>query len=59
MNKYEKLIIVSYIIGAIGLLCIVGGITFEIVDFYNDYKCSTTSDIKWYYENNCMRYWKD
>ena len=28
-----------------------------IIDFYNDYKCSTTTDIRWFLDNNCMRYY--
>lgn len=27
-----------------------------LIDFYNDYQCSTTQDIKWYVDNNCIRY---
>ena len=30
-----------------------------LIDFYNDYKCSTTTDIKWYNEHNCIRYCKE
>ena len=28
-----------------------------MIDFYNDYKCSTTTDIRWFLDNNCMRYY--
>ena len=27
-----------------------------LIDFYNDYQCSTTQDIKWYVDNNFIRY---
>ena len=27
-----------------------------IIDFKNDYDCSTTTDVDWYVEHNCMRY---
>ena len=36
-----------------GLLMIIAGV---LMEFYNDYKCSTTTDIKWFTENNCMRF---
>ena len=29
---------------------------FVIVDFKNDYDCSTTYDPNWYIEHNCQRY---
>lgn len=29
---------------------------FVIIDFKNDYDCSTTTDINWYMEHNCTRY---
>jgi len=29
---------------------------FMIVDFKNDYDCSTTTDMSWYIEHNCKRY---
>lgn len=31
--------------------------TYTMIDFYNDYKCSTTTDIRWFLDNNCMRYY--
>ena len=53
MRKEYKIAIVLAIIGA---LMIVSWVIYEMVDFYNDYKCSTTKDINWFIENNCMRY---
>ena len=53
MRKEYKIAIVLAIIGA---LMIVSGVIYEMVDFYNDYKCSTAKDINWFMENNCMRY---
>lgn len=44
------------IILIIGIIMILLGIFWQIIDFYNDYKCSTTKDINWFMENNCMRY---
>ena len=53
MKKEYK---VSIVLAVIGILMIVSGIIYGIVDFYNDYKCSTTNDINWFIDNNCMRY---
>ena len=47
---------VSYVLAIIGEVMIVSGVIYEMVDFYNDYQCSTTKDINWFMENNCMRY---
>ena len=48
-----EIIIVLLILIFIGI-----GILFvyEIKQFYNDYKCSTTTDINYYVENNCKRF---
>lgn len=52
-KKYKAVIVVLVITGIlIGVLIAV----YEMVDFYNDYKCSTTRDIDWFMDNNCMRY---
>lgn len=53
MKKEYK---VSIVLAVIGILMVILGIIYGIVDFYNDYKCSTTKDINWFMENNCMRY---
>lgn len=45
----------------VGIIIIIIAIVYQIIDFYNDYKCSTSQDINWFMENNCMRYverWK-
>ena len=54
-DKYE-----NYILGATGALCLLVLIIFMIVvvDFYNDYKCSTTTDPEYFKENNCIRYFE-
>lgn len=49
----KKGIIVALVLAVIGVLMIIAGV---LVDFYLDYQCSTTTDIKWFIENNCMRY---
>lgn len=53
MRKEYKITIVLAIIGA---LMIVSGVIYKMVDFYNDYQCSTSQDINWFMKNNCMRY---
>ena len=52
-EKRIKIVIALFI-----LMVIILGILFllEFIDFYNDYKCSTSQDINWFMENNCMRY---
>lgn len=32
------------------------GITLTMIDFYNDYQCSITTDVKWFIENDCVKY---
>ena len=52
-EKTIKIVIALFI-----LMFIVLGILFliEIIDFYNDYKCSTTTDVNYYIDNNCRRF---
>ena len=49
----KKGIIVALVLAVIGVLMIITGV---LMEFYNDYKCSTTTDVKWFTENNCMRF---
>ena len=53
MKKEYK---IAIILAIIGVVMIFSGVIYEMVDFYNDYKCSITKDINWFMENNCMRY---
>ena len=57
-EKRIKIVIALFI-----LMVIVLGILFllEFIDFYNDYKCSTTTDVNYYIDNNCRRFerWKN
>ena len=46
----------SYVLAIIGAVMIIAGIIYKIVDFYNDYQCSTSQDINWFMENNCIKY---
>lgn len=55
MEKYKKYLI---IIAIFFILIILGLFIYELIDFYNDYQCSTTNDLEWFLKNNCMRYIK-
>lgn len=44
------------IILIIEIIMILLGIFWQIIDFYNNYKCSTTKNIDWFMNNNCMKY---
>ena len=46
------LVIITCTIASIILIAFI----FMIIDFKNDYDCSTTTDPEWYVEHNCMRY---
>ena len=50
--------IVNSFIALFILMFIVFGILFliEFIAFYNDYKCSTTTDVSYYIDNNCRRF---
>ena len=52
-EKTIKIVIALFI-----LMVIILGILFliEIIDFYNDYKCSITTDVNYYIVNNCRRF---
>ena len=52
-EKRIKIAIALYILMAIilGILSLL-----EFIDFYNDYKCSTTTDVTYYIDNNCRRF---
>ena len=52
-EKRIKIVIELFI-----LMFIVLGILFliELKDFYDDYKCSTTTDVGYYIDNNCRRF---
>lgn len=45
------IILIILIFIGIGILFV-----YEIKEFYEDWKCSTTTDINYYIENNCKRF---
>ena len=52
-EKFVNIIITLFILMIIvlGILLLI-----EFIDFYNDYKCSTTTDVNYYINNNCRRF---
>lgn len=52
----ERLRKLAIILIIIAIVMILTGILLTLVNFYNDYQCSTTTDIKWFIENDCMRF---
>lgn len=53
-NLYYTLIaLLCLLMVGIGILFVI-----ELKEFYEDYKCSTTTDIKYYIKNNCIRFYK-
>ena len=59
MDLEEKWLDIGVIITGCILIAIFGVIVWVLVDFKNDYDCSTTTDIEWYEEHNCIRYCKE
>lgn len=49
VNTFIALFILMFIV--LGILFLI-----EFIDFYNDYKCSTTTDVNYYIDNNCRRF---
>lgn len=45
-------------IGCLLALSILGLIIYTIIDFRNDYICSTTTDMNYFVEHNCIRYYE-
>lgn len=57
MNERLSNLLIALII--ISIVMTLTGILLTLINFYNDYQCSTTTDIKWFIENNCMRFMED
>ena len=55
MDSSTRIVFVCIVIG---ILLILIGFIFGIIDFHKDYQCSTTTDPKWFIEHDCMRYVK-
>lgn len=54
-NKIENIIFYIFLGIIIIFIFFVIGI---MIDFYNDYKCSTTNDNNYFVKNKCERYLK-
>lgn len=48
-----------FILVILGFFMIIIGIIFSLIDFYNDYECSVTTDYKYWKSHNCIRYCKE
>lgn len=57
--KTEKLINAILVIVLIGVVAFVGWFIYELDDMIKDHQCSTTTDIKWYVDNDCLKYYKN
>lgn len=55
MEVNEKVI---FVITVLGVFLIILGILFTLIDLHNDYICSNTTDIEYWQENNCMKYYE-
>lgn len=53
VTKFEK-IMLGLILTILAIL--IGLFIYVMIDFKNDYDCSTTTDVDWYIEHNCMKY---
>lgn len=54
-RKYETTIKVLMCVLCI-IMLIFGAV---MIDFFNDYQCSTTTDIKYWKTHNCIKYCKE
>lgn len=53
-NLYYALIaLLCLLMVGIGILFVI-----ELKEFYEDYKCSTTTDFEYFKKNNCIRFYK-
>ena len=57
--RNEKLLFIILMVICIGVTFFVGVFIYEVADMIKDHKCSTTTDIKWYVDNDCMKYYKN
>lgn len=55
-NNIERLEYAIFVILITFIIVFTIIVIYVLIDFKNDYKCSTTSDSNWYIEHNCMRY---
>ena len=56
MKKPFKRVLI--IISTILIMAILGLFIYGAYDFYNDYMCSTTYDVDWFFAHHCDRYFK-
>lgn len=57
MKKIDKLTDKIVMIFLVFIIIVIVIVAFIFIDFYNDYKCSTSNE-KYFNEHNCVRYLK-
>ena len=58
MSKIDKVIKITSIVFIIVFILYIIALIYIVYDFRKDYVCSTTTDIKWYIDHNCIKYIK-
>ena len=51
----DRLLNIIFIVILVGVVAFVGWFIYELDDMIKDHQCSTTTDIKWYIDNDCMK----
>ena len=58
-NNFTKseqwILVISFILFVI--ICAL--FVYTMIDFYNDYVCSTTTNLKWFETHNCIKYFNN
>lgn len=57
--KIERLLNIMQILLLIEVVAFIGWFIYELGDMIKDHQCTTTTDIKWYIDNNCIKYCKE
>lgn len=59
ISKIDRLLNIIFIVILVGVVAFVGWFIYELDDMIKNYQCSTTTDIKWYVDNDCLKYYKN
>lgn len=58
-NNFTKLqqwiLVISFVVFVI--ICAL--FVYEMIDFHNDYVCSTTTNLEWFDTHNCIKYFNN
>ena len=55
LKNLKSILLILLILIIFGFICFV---IYVLIDFRNDYLCSTTTDINYFNEHNCIRYFE-